>query len=592
MRSAPLFTTLPSARSSFLRTLSLALVCTASVSSAFSSTALAVAGDGDDDGVADAADTFPCSADFSSVSFVPGENQLATLAIEDQWPSLGDFDFNDLLLDYNFEIYRDGSNRVRQLRASFSPRAMGALFQNGAALRLPIPSSTAGVSITRNVGSTGAVTVSPRAGESTLVVDIANDVRAELFANAAGVINTDDAVNAVQGKSVELIFTFAASSNITLNNVDAPFDVFLYRTADYSHQIHRSQFAGSDQMRQDLFGTLDDGSNAANNRFFVNKSGVPYILELPTTAPHPKEGRRIETLFPRIVDFAASGGSTNQNFFSTDVGIGNAYNRALSTISISAISGIRDTTCTRPDGASALSAGQSCKSLLNDGVNRGNTTYFIDPDGTGPTAPFEVFCDMTTAGGGWTLVATVVNRSFFAGTVCNTVCGSTPATSCTEAPYTSLSTAGSIATRTTSDFKSSAYSLLPFNQMLFSDSLGRFAAYQVSASNQSSVRSWFPAGQRFHRGNGTEAHTGNFNFLPFATNLANSDNRCSTLRVSFNVEDSDTAVGAQCHSTVVGPTWSGGYNDPCFWDDGGVPWVNGAFGQNLSASTFRTWFVR
>ena len=116
--------------------------------------------DTDSDGLCDNEDDYPEDGDKAYNNYLPGENTHASLAFEDLWPTQGDYDFNDLVVDYQLNAITNVDNQVVELKGEFITRAAGASFENGFAFELPVSaasvSSVTGSSITENFISLAA----------------------------------------------------------------------------------------------------------------------------------------------------------------------------------------------------------------------------------------------------------------------------------------------------------------------------------------------------------------------------------------------------------------------------------------------------
>ncbi len=358
--------------------------------------AVALAQDQDGDGSSDVADYFPCDAQFTSLSFAPAEGVMGQVSFEDEWPAQSDVDFNDVVVGYNY-VFRSNANGVVEADLTFDVIAAGGILDNGLGLALNVPASAL-ASATRTVSGTPALQIFPSPGDTNLTLVLSDNIR-EFFGGTAGQINSRSDLPRVDGTSMTVHLVFASA--VAIDPSKAPFDLFIRRTAIPSHEIHLSQFSGTSNMNQSLFGSGNDASSPT--RSFVDVDGLPYALAFPGLTEYPLEGVAISSLMPDILGFAASGGMTNSDFYVAAMDNSKAYLSPSSLgplAPVASVSPSPDRSCIPVPGTSLALAGTSCLSLFQSGVTT-DGAYWIDPQGTGP---FNVFCDMTRDGGGWTLV--------------------------------------------------------------------------------------------------------------------------------------------------------------------------------------------
>ncbi len=311
--------------------------------------------DADNDGVPNATDRFPCDANLAAEAFYPAENALAVLAVEDHYPSAFDFDFNDVVIAYNYTFGLDAQGRVRSLRMVLVPRALGGTFSNGLGLQLPVAVGAL-ASATRQVGSGATESVTPR-GDAMLTLDLLPNLR-RLYGNRAGQINSLPG-SAQSGEQVVINLQFSAPISVALSA--APFDLFVFRADNPRLEIHRPAYAGTSSMDATLFGTGIDGSSAG--RWFVNRQGIPFALDLPEVAPYPREEADIAALFPRIVDFAASGGESFRNFYQIEINSSYAFGEAPAVVFPSLPSIAVDVSCVPTTVPPPVYSGGACPEM-------------------------------------------------------------------------------------------------------------------------------------------------------------------------------------------------------------------------------------
>lgn len=271
----------------------------------------------------------------------PGENDWVTLAYEDKWPYAGDYDFNDVVLNYRTtQLMENGS--VIGYKIDGQLVGIGATYHNGFAVRLQE---------TLNNGDTKSILRS-EVDEQNISLVIGGQLQSGDFLEA----NRNDAILIVMQDTWDHVSTgsncsyFRTESDcsddslvpfsmtIPLNTAkpisDSPgtlLDPFIFASEGFYHgdflvdkesrgwEVHIKNQEPTEAFNSSFLALAgsDDKSVSVEGLYFLTENGLPWALEIGMQWQHPLEGVDITQAYDNFADFAESSGKQSPQWFNT-----------------------------------------------------------------------------------------------------------------------------------------------------------------------------------------------------------------------------------------------------------------------------------
>jgi len=271
--------------------------------------------DTDGDGVSDPYDEYPNDANKAFNNYYPNSNNFGTLAFEDLWPATGDYDFNDVVVDYRVNQITNAQNKVVEIKANFVPRATGASFQNGFGFALPISNSlisnVTGYKLTDNyinLNSNGT-----EIGNINAVI-FAFDNAYKTFKNLNGNNNNGFAginttINGLKGIADTLKLTIILNTPTSMSSLgNPPYNPFIVKNKQRGYEIHLPDMQPTVLANSAVFGTVNDKS-VPPSKYYRNENNLPWAINIAEKFDYPIEKVQIIQAYKKFASWAQSNGA-------------------------------------------------------------------------------------------------------------------------------------------------------------------------------------------------------------------------------------------------------------------------------------------
>ena len=255
-------------------------------------------GDTDGDGVPDDQDDYPDDPYKAFNNYTPGEDTWSTLAFEDLWPGKGDYDFNDLVMKYNFNQITNASNKVVEIVGKFNPVHEGASFINGFVFQLLVQSNTI-QSVTGYQLTGSYITLNSNGTEAN-----------QSLANIVVFDQTDSHIGST------LTVTTVFESPMEANALGTPpYNPYLIIDQRIDMEVHLADYAPTSLADVNVFGTQDDDSNPSTGRYYKSSTNLPWAIDIVYDFVWPLESKEITKGYLKFGEWAESGGTVYPDWY-------------------------------------------------------------------------------------------------------------------------------------------------------------------------------------------------------------------------------------------------------------------------------------
>lgn len=274
--------------------------------------------DVDFDGIPDIFDDYPNDPNYAFNNYYPCNSLYSTLAFEDLWPGKGDYDFNDLVIYYNFNQITNGANKIVRIDGLFKVMATGATYNNAFAFELPISpwqiNSISGMQIDHNYLFFNANNT--EAGQTRAVIVPFDNTYNVLPPPGLGILGANTVLGSPYVTPQTVNISIDLSTPVSYSDLGSPpYNPFIIVNQNRGYEVHLPDHPPTDLFNQYLFGTFEDDSNPGLGRYFKTDRNHPWAINIETEFQYPIEKRDVTSAYLHFAEWAESGGLLRRDWY-------------------------------------------------------------------------------------------------------------------------------------------------------------------------------------------------------------------------------------------------------------------------------------